>query len=186
MNASWPSILKRHSGRHLFEVRSRIKGSGRTMGFVVGFSENLILFHVVNMDDFRLNGYNVIRIDDVKEYRAFDKSEFWQSRAVRRLRLKPVRPIGISLSSFPELLESITKRYPLITLHLEKTKPKLCYIGPLLSMAKATFTIDDLDSNAEWSGPRRFKFKDITRVDFGGGYEKALAATAPKRPRRKQ
>jgi hypothetical protein len=53
-------------------------------------------------------------------------------------------------------------------------------------MAKAAVTIDDLDCNAEWSGPRQLKFSDITRVDFGGGYEKALAATAPKRPERKQ
>ena len=156
------------------------------MGFVVDFSDNLILFHVVNMDAFQLNGYTVIRIENVKEYRAFDKAEFWQNRAVRRFRLKPVRPVGILLSSFPELLGSISKRYPLITLHPEKTKPSLCYIGPLLSMAKATVTIDDLDCNAEWSGPRHLKFSDITRVDFGGGYEKALAATAPKRPKRKQ
>jgi hypothetical protein len=184
MNASWPSILKRHSGRHLFEVRSRIKGASRTIGFVVDYSEDWILFHVLNTDVFELNGYSVIRCGDVKDYRAFDKSWLWQNRAVHQFKLNPSRPPGILLNSLPALLESIGKRYALITIHPEKVKPDVCYIGPLLSMAKATFTIDDLDQNAEWSGPRRLKFSDVTRVDFGGGYEAALAATAPKRPKR--
>src|SRR5262245_52787380 len=99
MSTSWLSIVKRHKGRHLFEVRSRIKGAGRTMGFVVDFSDNLILFHVLNTDAFQLNGYTVIRTEDVKDYRAFDKAEFWQNRAVRRFRLKPVHPVGILLGS---------------------------------------------------------------------------------------
>jgi hypothetical protein len=186
VSASWTSILKRHAGRHLFEVRSRIKGAESTIGFVVDFSPDLILFQVLNTDVFLLNGYTVIRSEDVKQYRAFDKSQFWQARAVRRFGLNPVRPPGISLSSLPDLLKSIGNRYPLITVHPQRKNPEVCYIGSLLSLARSTFTINDLDSDAEWSGPRRFRYSDVTRVDFGGGYEKALAATAPSRARRKK
>ena len=87
MSASWPSILKRNSGCHLFEVRSRIKGAGRTMGFVVDYSPDWILFHVLNWDVFRLNGYTAVRSGDVKDYRAFDKAELWQHRAVHQFNL---------------------------------------------------------------------------------------------------
>ena len=156
------------------------------MGFIVGFSDELILFHVLGTDTFGLNGYSAIRTADVKDYRDFNKDEFWQNRATRHFKLSPVRPAGILLTSVPELLASLSKQYPLITIHPERTKPGICYIGPLLSMTEATFTIDDLDCNAEWTGPRRLKFTDVTRVDFGGGYEEALAATAPKRQKRKQ
>jgi len=156
------------------------------MGFVVGFSEDLILFHALGTDTFRLNGYTAIRTEDVRDYRDFNKDEFWQNRAARHFKILPVRPAGISLTSVPELLASISKRYPLITIHPERTRPGICYIGPLLSMTEATFTIDNLDCNGEWSGPRRLKFRDVTRVDFGGGYEEALALTAPKRRKRKQ
>ena len=45
---------------------------------------------------------------------------------------------------------------------------------------------DGLDAAAEWSGERRMKFSDITEVDFGGGYEEALALTAPKRPKTRE
>ena len=186
MSASLRSILKRHDSKHLFEVRSAIKGAGRTMGFVVGSSDDLILFHVLGTDTFRLNGYSAIRTDDVRDYRDFNKNDYWQNRVARHFKISPVRPAGISLTSIPELLASISKRYPLVTIHPERTKPGICYIGTLLFMNKATFTIDDLDSDAEWSGTRRLKFSDVTRVDFGGGYEQALALTAPKRPKRKQ
>jgi hypothetical protein len=185
MRASWASTLKQHCGRHLFEMESRIKRAGWTMGFVVDYSDSLILFHVLERDTFRLNGYRVIRSEDVRNYRVFDKRKHWLNRAVRSFELAPVRPTGISLSSLPQLLLSIAKQNPLITIHPERKKPDVCYIGPLLSITEATFTIDDLDCNAEWSGPRRIKFSDATRIDFGGGCEKALAATAPKPPKRK-
>lgn len=186
MSASWSSILKRHHGSHLFEVRSAIKGAGRTMGFIVGFSDDLIILNVLDIDTFRLNGYTAIRTEDLKDYRDFNKDKFWQNRAARLLKLSPVRPAGISLTSIPELLASIAKRYSLITIHPERTKPGVCYIGPLLAITDLTFTIDDLDCNAEWTGPRRLKFSEVTRVDFGGGYEEALALTAPKRRKRKR
>lgn len=181
MKSSWSSILRRHVGRHLIEVRSRIKGVGRTAGFVVDFSDELILFHVVERDTFRLNGYRVIRNDDIKDYRLFDSSDFWQWRAVRHFKLAPVRPDGISVVSVRELLSSVARRYPLACFHPEKRNPDVCYIGPVISMTAKTFTIDDLDCNAEWTGPRRLKFEDVTRIEFGGGYEEALAVTAPKR-----
>jgi hypothetical protein len=180
MSTSWPSILKRYNRRHLLEVRSRIKGIGSTVGFVIGYSKELALFHVLDTDMFRLNGYSVIRLDDVKDYRTFDKSQYWQNRAVRRFHLNPVTPAGVLLNSLPELLQSIAKRHPLITFECERTKPNICYIGTLLSMTETTCTIDDLNSNAEWTGPRRLKFADITRISFGDGYSEALAATAPK------
>ena len=185
MSASWSSILKRRDERHLFEVRSAIKGAGRTVGFVVGFSDRLILFNVLDMDTFRLNGYSAIRLEDVKDYRDFNKDKFWLNRAARLFKLSPVRPRGILLSSVREFLASVSKRYTLITLHPERVKPDICYIGSLLTMTEATFTIDDLDFNAEWTGSRRLKFTDITRFDFDSGYEKALAASAPKQRKKR-
>lgn len=186
MNARFKSILTMHQMKHLFEVKRVIKGVGSTIGFVVDFSDSLILFHHLGTDTFHLNGYSVIREQDVSEYRFFAKPKYWQFRAVRHSRLRPIRPAGISVASLPELLTSVAKHYPLITLHPERKKPDVCYIGPLISTTDRTFTIADLDCNAEWTGPRRMRFSDVTRIDFDGGYERALAVTAPKRPRDKR
>jgi len=183
MHARFKSILTKHQMKHLFQIKRDLKDVASTMGFVVDFSDSLILFHVLEMDTFRLNGYTVVREQDVREYRFFAKPEYWQFRAVRHFRLQPARPAGISVATLPELLTSVARRYPLMTLHLERKDPDACYIGPLVKMTDRTFTIADLDCNAEWTGPRRMRFSDITRVDFGGGYETTLAVTAPKRRR---
>jgi hypothetical protein len=181
MTRSLHSILKKSKTGHLFEVKRRLKDVGSTTGFIVASSDSLIVFHRLDMDTFRLNGYTVLRDEDIRQYRSFTKTDYWQFRAVRHFHLKPKCPTGISVSSFPELLKSVAERYPLIAFHPEKKNPDVCYIGPLVSMTKHTFVIEDLNSNGEWSGPRRMKFSDITRIDFGGGYEEALAVTAPKR-----
>jgi hypothetical protein len=183
MSEPLQSTLERFKIGHLVQVKRRLKDVGTTTGFVVALSDSLILFHTLDMDMFRLNGYTALRDEDISHYRGFTKAEYWQFRAVRRFHLKPVRPVGISVASLPELLMSVSQHYPLITLHPEKKKPDVCYIGSLVSMTEHTFIIEDLDCNGEWSGPRRMKFSDITRVDFGGGYEEALSVTAPKQPK---
>lgn len=182
MNRAFRSVFQKAKMRHLFQVKRRIKDVCSTTGFIVDFSDFLILFHQLDMDTFRLNGYTVIRTEDIGHYRVFCKAEYWQFRAVKHFRLRPVPPVGVSVASLPELLKSVAERYPLITLHPEKNKSDVCYIGPLVSMTELTFTIADLNCSAEWTGPRRMRFSDVTRVEFGGGYEKALAVTAPKRP----
>ena len=181
MSASFRSIFKKAKMRHLFEVERRLKNVGSISGFIVDFSDSLVLFHTLETDTFRLNGYSVIRTEDISHYRVFRRAEYWQVRAVSHFCLKPIRPAGISLTTVPDLLKSIAKHYPLITLHSEKANPDVCFIGALTSMMERTFTIENLDCNGEWGGLRRMKFSDVTRVDFGGGYENALAATAPKR-----
>ncbi len=181
MRGSFHSIFKKAKMSHLIEVKRRFKDVGSTTGFIVDFSEPLVLFHTLDTDAFLLNGYTMIRREDITETRVFSKAEYWQVRAVRHFDLKPMRPAGISVASLPALLKSVANNYPLITLHPEQTKPDICFIGQLVSMTERTFTIEDLDSNGEWRGPRRMKFSDVTRVDFGDGYAGALAATAPKR-----
>lgn len=186
MSASIPAILKKFKLAHLVEVKRRLKHVGRTTGFVVDVSEPLVLFQTLDTDTFRLNGYTVLRGKDISHYRAFAKAAYWQFRAVRHFRLRPSRPIGISIVSLPEFLRSVSRHYPLLTIHPERTKPDICYIGRYLSATDQTLLIDDLNCNGEWSGPRRIKLNDITRVDFGGGYEAALAVTAPKRPKARE
>jgi hypothetical protein len=180
MSATLESILRKHRMKHLFQVKRRQKKLCKISGFVVDVSESLILLQRFDWDAFQLNGYSVIRSNDIASYRFFDKKKHWQFRAIQRLKLKLKAPAGISVSSFSDLLESTAKGFPLLTIHRDKINAKVCYIGKLKTVSHKTFTIEDLNCNAEWTGSRRFKFCDVTLVDFGGGYENALAAAAPK------
>ena len=64
MSVSFNSIFKKAKMRHLFEVRRRFKDAGTTTGFIVDFSDSLVLFHTLETDTFRLNGYTVVRKED--------------------------------------------------------------------------------------------------------------------------
>ena len=86
MSASLHSILKKSKMGDLFQVKRRLKDVGSTTGFIVAFSDSLLLFHTLDMDTFRLNGYTVLREEDIRQYRLFTKAEFWQVRAVRHFR----------------------------------------------------------------------------------------------------
>jgi hypothetical protein len=48
-------------------------------------------------------------------------------------------------------------------------------------MTSARLSLDNLDPKANWTGTYSMNTKDITRIGFGGGYERALAITMPKR-----
>ncbi len=179
---SFHKVLRRARPGTLFDVRRRYDKFTIT-GFAVDFSDSLVLFHRLDTDVFCLNGYTVLRHKDVNQVRSFTNDGQWLFRAVRHYRLKPKKPAGISLNTFPDLVKSVARRYPLITLHEEKRDPNVCFIGTLVSVTKRTITIDDLNSSCEWSGLWRQQVSDITRVDFGDGYAEALSVTAPKKPR---
>jgi hypothetical protein len=93
--------------------------------------------------------------------------------------------MGISLASIPELLASVAKRYPLLSVHHESRERHVTYVGPIISLGKRTFTIEDASYYGEWTGARRMRYEDVTCVCFDGGYLRASAMTAHKMPRHK-
>jgi hypothetical protein len=72
----------------------------------------------------------------------------------------------------------------LFTIHQEWLDKEVCFIGRLAVRTATTFGLKEIDPDARWTRSRSYNFKDLTKVDFGGGYENALArlaATPPKR-----
>lgn len=165
----------------LVEVRLRPEGRPNIRGFVLDFTPDILLFHELDLDTFRLNGYVAILNADVKEFRIFDRPAYWQYRAVKQLKLKPEPLPSVSIASLSSLLSSVAAQFPLLTVYRARINPDVCYIGELSKLSRETFTLEDLNCNAEWTGPRRIKYKDVTSIQFGWGYESVLAAVAPKR-----
>ena len=167
-------MLQRVGNKRLIEFDRRPKIYERIAGYVVGFSDSLILVHQLDWDAFILNGYCVIRIADVQKYRTFDKETYWQNRAARRKNFIAINP-ETSVATWHIAISAVAKKYPLLCIEEEiKSEEKLC-IGRLAAMTEKTVTIRGLDSNAEWCENSRFRYADITKVQFGGGYEVALA-----------
>src|SRR5262245_23249780 len=185
VNSNLQTVFRKHRLKHLLEVKRTPRVLGGISGFVIDVSPTfggLLLVHRLDWDTFRLNGYSVLTMESISHYRIFDRAANWQHRAARRLQLAPKCPMGVSLQELPVSLVSIAKRYPLLTIYVEKQNPEVCYVGSLFILMGRTFTIQELDCNAEWCGLRRFRYADVTRIDFGGGYEAALAAAASRKP----
>lgn len=161
--------------------RKRIEKE-KLRGFVLACSDMLTLLH--RIEDFSLNGYTVFRNEDVTIYRVYDKPEYFESRAIKLKNLEPTPQPEIKIGCWHEVLLSACKSFPLITIWRELISTEVCQIGRLVSMTEKTFTIQEIDTVAEWNGNRRFRFSDVTRIDFGGGYEDALALVAAEDERR--
>ena len=80
----------------------------------------------------------------------------------------------------PELLASVVERYPLLSVHHERRDRRVTYVGPIVSLGKRIFAIEDANYYGEWTGPRRMRYNDVTKVSFDGGYLRATALTAQK------
>jgi hypothetical protein len=75
-------------------------------------------------------------------------------------------------------LKRANELFPLITISRERIDRNACQIGRIVSMNRVSFELEEIDTDASWGGRHRYKFSDVTRVDFGGGYEDALARVA--------
>lgn len=169
--------------RYFIELDRRPAVSYADRGFIVDFSDSLILLHNFCPDCFRLNGYTAIRTADVRNYRVFGERSAYPFKAIQHNKVKPEPTPEISLVTLPDLLTSVCNAYPLVTIHRELIFPDECFIGRLAAMTPKTFTLYLLNPEAKWVGTMRFRFSDVTRVDFGGGYEASLMLCASESPK---
>jgi hypothetical protein len=178
MHPKFKALLRRcQEKKFLIEFDRRPKIQERITGFVLDFNDSLILLHLLEWDSFTLNGYIVIRAQDINRQRVFEKKGCWQSKAAKANKLKPIHP-RVSISSLEEAIKSVCKKFPVITVEKELVVRDACWIGKPAVFTAKTVAIHDLDTSAEWAGKIKFKLKDITRLAFGGGYETALALSA--------
>jgi hypothetical protein len=88
---------------------------------------------------------------------------------------KPLRPRGVKCENIAELLTTVDSKFPLTSIFTENEHPDECYIGVVRSLTSRTVRLLEIDPRANWdTSTTSWPLRDITRVDFGGRYEKAL------------
>ena len=142
-------------------------------GYVVGYSDALVLVHYVD-DNIYFNGYNVVRIQDIRELTFVDDDRSVTHRALRLLGERPVPLQDFSLVSWHHVLQAAGDMYPLLIILRERIDEAVCFIGAAPRLTDRTVTLREIEPGAKWGRKRRFRFDDITSVEFGGGYERAL------------
>ena len=67
---------------------------------------------------------------------------------------------------------------------VELDRPDICYIGSLISVAANRSRLLEVDTEGRWRiKARSIDPDDVTRIDFGGRYEEALALVAGPPPK---
>lgn len=152
-------------------TRSFEQGSNR--GYVLDVGPMFFLV-ALQGENVRFNGFACFRIADVKNLTRDPYAEFHKA-AMKKLREpKPKKP-KVSVASAEELLLSASRFFPLLTIHREKIRPGVCWIGRIEEINHGQVSLLEISPAATWDDkPTSYKLSEITSVEFGGEYERAL------------
>jgi hypothetical protein len=145
-----------------------------THGYVLDIGPEFFLLALID-ENIKFNGFECHLVSDIKRLKLPDPYEDFTVAALRKQRQRIDRKPDIDLSSLPALLKSANAIFPLVTIQQERAKPGECFIGKVLDISEKTLLLHPIDPGAVWhKKPYRLRLAEITRVDFGGGYEGAL------------
>src|SRR6267143_998078 len=149
------------------------------LGYAVGLGEWLLL-HVVNPDSMILNGYSAVRLRDVRKVALMaDEHEGFMVTALRASRVRPKPQARVSLKTTRWLLETSARYFPLIAIHEERKDIEVCWIGRPTGFPGTSVELREVSPAGRWcTRPSRYQMRYITKIDFGGAYEGALAQIA--------
>ena len=165
----------------LVRIVRTIRRADKLEGFVLETGSEWLLMHELNPEMF-LDGHVAVRVADVRSVKPLGSSSF-PARVLRHYGDKPRRPGRVELTSALTVIESASKRFPLVTIHVERRDPAVCYIGVPLHITSRSLRLREITPEAQWEDePRTYLLRDITQVEIGGRYERALLAVGGRPP----
>jgi hypothetical protein len=151
-------------------------------GYILDVGAEFFLLGLVS-DRLWFDGFECFRVDEVDEVISDPYTRFTEAALAARGQVRP--ELTLRLTSIGELLTSAAERFPLVTIHKERDEPDACYVGRILSVEGGIVWVREIGPDATWDAvPLAHRLSEITRVNFGGGYEDALALVggAPPAP----
>ena len=132
-----------------------------------------------------LDGFTALRTKDITKVKKVDGFE---PELLKKLKqwppAAPEQPI--SLSSAEAIIRTVGEGRDALTIHQEKDKPDACFIGAPVDWGRKSVWLLEIDRHARWDTEMtKYRLKDITRIDFGGGYEDALLTVSGAKPDRR-
>ncbi|MFB7252669.1 hypothetical protein [Streptomyces nojiriensis] len=155
--------------------RSAIRGADRLDGFIVGTSAAWTLIALCS--DLRLDGWAAVRTPDITKVGWRGGPDCLTVRALRRRGRWPARAPepALALAGLADLAVGASRAFGLVSLHVERDAPGACWIGEVAAVRPKSLRLREVDPEARWHpGLSKFRFEDVTRVDFGGRYERTL------------
>lgn len=176
MSNSRSSLVTAIDKHRLVRISRRFESSP-IRGYVMAVGPRFFLLALVS-DRLWFDGFECFRIADVLEVVADPYANFVEAALKKRGQRRP-RKSKIDVESVESILLTASKAFPLVTIHMERKAPDVCYIGRVSEIKKGKLSLLEINPHATWeTEPNRFLLSKITRVSFGGDYEGALHLVA--------
>jgi len=158
--------------------------SGYASGYVIAVGTRWVHLAIVS-DDILPAGYQAFRTDDISVFHdPAPHADFVEAALLLRSVRKPA-PLKIDMTDAGSILATAHQAFDIVTIHREIDDPEICHIGQVHSLNDKNVCLIEVTSDAVLEDvPRCYPLNDITRIDFGGPYEDALASVCLKTYRR--
>ena len=177
-------VLRRAvDGQSHVVIKRDIKKADQIRGYVLAIGQTWMLM-AKTRDGGYLDGFTVLRVADVTKVR---EDPSFEARFLRHMdQWPPAGPsVPIDLSGPQTIIASAAALHTLVTLYTEQKWPDECYIGAPVDWDKNRVWLLEVDGQAHWERDMSpYRLKEVTRIEFGGDYEKALIAVAGALPPR--
>lgn len=163
-------------------VRRWIPKADRLDGFVVGVGTTWLAMQPLS-DRVTFDGWRLARLKDVQAVSIDPDPDRFEIKALKARGLWPPTVPDVTLDDVVGALETAAAAAPLVTVHDEFDRPDVCWVGAVQSVAPRALRLLKVGPSGDWH--RRvstFDPEDITRIEFGGGYEEALHLVAGPPP----
>ncbi len=156
---------------------------GCVRGYVLDVGPKFVMLAEVGAE-VRFDGFICCRIVDVKDLMR-DPYAAFAIAALKKFKQRTPKKPAVSVARLEELLITANRAFPLVTIHRQLIKPDVCWMGRVMEVKRGELALLEIGPDAKWDRePSLHKLSDITTVEFGGEYERALHLVGGNPPSR--
>jgi hypothetical protein len=174
------TALRKATGTHELLRVGRVWSEGTFEGYAAGVADTWAALHVLNPNIY-LDGFAAVRLDDVTSLEPRGGPETFAARSLALDDRWPPPPLpeDVDLTSVRRILTTAARRYHLVSIYIERDDPGVVFVGRVAGLTPKTLNLLELDAHAAWlREPSAWRLDEITRVDFGGEYQRRLLRVA--------
>lgn len=151
-----------------------VVGPDTLSGYPVGIGRKWLLLHALD-EGMNFDGYSAVRLSAVS---GLDLPDDTLPRRVLQSRGQwpPRPPVPVfPLDRTTDLVLAAAAAYPLIAIECHEQDPGLRFVGVPLGVEERHLRLHQLKHDLTWQpGPVRWWLRNVTLVEVGGAYERAL------------
>ena len=141
-------------------------------GYAIGLSKSLLVMRWI--EEFRVEGYKIVRIKDISEIRRNEYEETYD-QILKHFQVPPATqsPKWLKYGNWKSVFNSLQKRKKCVAVNSISLNYDEFALGLVEGTGRGSISIKAFDATAKWfDEPRVFRFQQIYQVGFDDRYHK--------------